>query len=153
MNNDNKNTLIKLIFKYIIDKKLYVLQILQTEMVVLSGDNESYEVTSTIVSESQLKSNHEEADTKVVMHVHNILRNSNLSVVLRSTSGDTDILLLLLSMVTTGKERMFYDYGSGKYRKGMWLDTILTENDQTCCLISFHAFTGNDYVSSFFKKG
>ena len=90
---------------------------LQTEMVVLSGDNESYEVTSTIVSESQLKSNHEEADTKVVMHVHNILRNSNLSVVLRS--GDTDILVLLLSMVTTGKERVFYDYGSGKYRKGM----------------------------------
>jgi len=153
MNNDNKNSLIKLIFRFIRDNRARVLQMLQTETIILSGDSECYNVTATSVSESTLKSNHEEADTKVVMHVYDILQNTSLSIVLRSPSGDTDILVILLGVITSGKERVYYDYGNGKNRKGTWLHAVQLEDDQQSALIGFHAFTGNDYVSSFLRKG
>ena len=48
---------------------------------------------------------------------------------------------------------VFLDYGSGKNRKCCWLNNIKMSTSEKAALIAFHAFTGNDYLSSFFRKG
>ena len=45
LNNDNKTSLIKLIFEYVINEKEAVISLLMTESIVLSDDDESYAVS------------------------------------------------------------------------------------------------------------
>ena len=45
------------------------------------------------------------------------------------------------------------DCGSGQHRKGLLLNRIGLSNTDKDAVIEFHAFTGNDYVSAFFRKG
>ena len=47
----------------------------------------------------------------------------------------------------------FLDTGSGNNRKGLWLSDVDMSQDLKQALIWFHSFTGNDYTSSFFRKG
>jgi len=43
------------------------------------------------------------------------------------------------------------DYGNGKARRGFWMNTIWLKPSTKEALICFHAYTGNDYASSFFR--
>ena len=153
--NENKTELISLILNYIISNKGEMLETLQTQKMVLSSDNESLNVTPSLVSQSNLQSNQEEADTKVVLHALQILNETDLSVMLRSPSGDTDIFVILVGLVNENshKKRVYYDYGNETSRKGTWLNDIVIEERYRETLLGFHAFTGNDYVSAFFRKG
>ena len=45
------------------------------------------------------------------------------------------------------------DFGVGKHRKGLWLENIGISKDLRKSITGFHSFTGNDYVSTFFRKG
>ena len=102
----------------------------------------------------ELRSNQEETDTKVILHCLNALHeDTSMSVMLRSHSGDTDITVLAVSLLYEHKDRVYLDYGTGKNRKGLWLNHIRMSDSQRTAIIAFHAFTGNDYVSSFFRKG
>ena len=40
-----------------------------------------------------------------------------------------------------------------KIGKGLWLSDIDLSDEIKRCVLGFHAFTGNDYISSFFRKG
>ena len=51
------------------------------------------------------------------------------------------------------KDAIYLDDGSGSSRRIIWLGNIDLEDDITKFLIGFHAFTGNDFVSSFFRRG
>ena len=153
MNNKNKTELIKLTFQYIMQNKEEILQILKTQMMILSGDNECFEVTSSSSTSRNLKSNQEEADTKVILHALQVLQQTNLLVMLRSPSGDTDIFVLALGLICEyHSETLYYDYRNGNNQKGTWLSALLIEENHRSTLIGFHAFTGNDYMSSFFRK-
>ena len=55
--------------------------------------------------------------------------------------------------LTDASKRVLVDYGNGKNRKGVWLNSIDLDDNIRAALIGFHAFTGNDYVSSFSKRG
>ena len=69
LNDDNKNPLIKLVFEYVINEKQTVIPLLKTDVIVLSGDNKCYTVTSGLVTANyELKSNQKETDTKVILH-------------------------------------------------------------------------------------
>ena len=63
---------------------------------------------------------------------------------LRSPSGDIDIPIILLANGNYNL-RVSVDSSTGKHRK-------LTD-DQKQALVGLHSFTGNDYVSSFLRKG
>ena len=154
-NNENKTNLINLIFKYVIDNKEIILEMMQTQRIILSGDNECFDVSSTSVIQSNLQSNQEEADTKVILHAFQAMTETNRLVHLRSPSGDTDILVLSLGLITDRRhlERIYYDYGNGKNRKGTWLSKIPLDDTLRDALVGFHAFTGNDYISTLFRKG
>ena len=99
-------------------------------------------------------SNHEEADTKVIAHAIEYLSSINeKNVLIRSPSGDADIIVLCVSLWYTYKERVFIDNGTGESRKLIWLGGVNLSHEKCKALLGMHAFTGNDYVSSFFKKG
>ena len=60
LNDENKTSLIKLIFDYVIAEKQSVTSMLKTEVIVLSGDDECYTVTSNLVTlNDDLRSNQE----------------------------------------------------------------------------------------------
>ena len=83
---------------------------LQTEMIVLSGDNECHTVTSASSIETiELKSNQDEADTKVSLH-------------------SLHVMVLALGIITEHQDRVYFDYGSGKNRKGTWLNAIIMKD-------------------------
>ena len=50
-------------------------------------------------------------------------------------------------------ERIWIDYGTGDNRKVLKLNSIDMDEEKKLALLGFHAATGNDYVSSFFRRG
>ena len=103
----------------------------------------------------ELQTNHEEADTKICYLLHHAIQsNSNKETVCvaRSSSGDIDIPVILLANEMPNL-LVYVDNGAGKNRKGMDLSSCSLSKQQKKALLGMHAFTGNDYVSSFLRKG
>ena len=93
LNDDNKTALIKLIFDYVINERETVTSLLKTEAIVVSGDDECFTVTSSsVVPNDALKSNQEEADTKVILHAIHVTQNSPYNVVISSPPQGIQIL-------------------------------------------------------------
>ena len=99
-----------------------------------------------------LKSNQEKADTKVILHCLDPLKEPETTVVLRSHSGYTDIMVLAVALIRSDCERLSIDYGNGKNRKAINLADIIMNENEKDALLGFHAFSGNDYISGFFRK-
>ena len=59
---------------------------------------------------------------------------------------------LFLASSLLDPTRIYLDYWKGKLQKGFWLHHLNIDEQLKIPLIGFHAFTGNDYISSFFKK-
>ena len=87
----------------------------------------------------------------MILHSMNAIKKSELRVVLRSPSGDTDVTVLVA--LIDDRNKVLYDYGNGDNRKTFRLNSINISNEQQPAIIGFHVFTGNDCVSSFFHKG
>ena len=100
----------------------------------------------------RLKSNHEEADTKLIALVKaaNLARGD--SVMVRSSSGDIDVLALFVAHDFAGVQ-VLIDNGTGLNRKIVNVTSSTLDIEKKRALIGLHAFSGNDYVSSFFRKG
>ena len=47
---------------------------------------------------------------------------------------------------------IYIDFGDGKSRKIIHLDSVDMNSDLKSALTGFHAFTGNDYLSCIFRK-
>ena len=147
-NGENKTRLIELICQVIKENNKKALNLLQWKenYCLLINENGSQGV-------EHLKSNQEEADTKVVLHCLDTLKTPEATVVLRSHSGNTDIMVLVVTLMRDHCECLFIDYGSGKHRKAICFNEITMSEKEIDALLGFHAFTGNDYVSAFFMKG
>ena len=126
LNDDNKIFLIKLVFEYVINEKQTVISFVKTNLIVLSDDNECYTVISGLVKANcESKSNQEEADTKVVLHVVQIIQCTPFKVIIRNPPGDTD------------QDKVYIDYGSGTRKKGIWLKNINLKEAERKELITY----------------
>ncbi len=106
----------------------------------------------TATTEDALSSNQEEADAKVALHCCRALEcYPEKKVIVRSPSGDIDSLVILLRIIER-QDQVYLDFGTSLHRKGINLAQVEMALEKKRCLIRFHAFTGNDYVSSFFTK-
>ena len=74
-------------------------------------------------------------------------------MVSRSPSGDTDILVLMVSLLDEDRDRVTLDYGCGQSRHLIRMVDIDMSHGRKKGLIGVHAFTGCDYNSSFFRRG
>ena len=101
---------------------------------------------------SQLSLNHKEADAKLVALVKSADVDNEDPVMVRSCSGDIDILTLLLSH-DFGNTGIYVDNDTGKERKILEVASTKLSTEQTRALLGLHAFSGNDYASAFFRRG
>ena len=86
----------------------------------------------------------------MIQNCANALSTSKGSaVILYSPSGDTDINVLATALLQNYKSRLFIEYSYWINNKGCWLK----DSASSSALLGLHTFTGNDFVTSFFKKG
>ena len=147
-NGENKEMLFNLIQKAIEEGRNY----LMGKTVFFSNKFQCTKISAynkSVIEE--LGSDHEEADTKLVA----LARAANISpgdaIMIRSPSGDIDILALFVAH-DFGPVRVLIDNGTGKARKIMDVSSSTLDLEKKKALIGMHAFSGNDYVSSFFSK-
>ena len=81
------------------------------------------------------------------------LKESEATVVRRSHSGDTNIIVLAVALIRSDCGRLYIQYGNGKNRKAIFLAEIIINENEQGALLGFYAFSGNDYISGFFRKG
>ena len=74
-------------------------------------------------------------------------------IVIWSASGDTDILILIIYVLYKFKHHTTIDSVSAKTRKNIWLGAIELREEYCLALVWIYALSGNDYISTFFKKG
>ena len=118
--------------------------ILKCDTIILSGDTSCLIVNNHECRPyEELKSDQEEADTKVVLHALSPLSTSNDNACIRSPCGDTDIFMIALGTILQ-RSRVKFDYGNVSNKKEIWLDQINLRADRRKALIGFHSFTGND---------
>ena len=123
-NGEMKIRLIEIISEVIIYNKEKALKKLQTKAIYISKDQQTICITEQAANEVQeLTSNQEEADTKLILHSLHALASGS-SVILRSPSGDTDIMVIAFSIIRTDSDRLYVNYGSGQHRKGLLLNRI-----------------------------
>ena len=152
-NGENNTRMIDLIFEFIVESRVNVLQLLKTTAIILSSDNVDRSTLHVTSKDSRL-SDQEEADTKVILHcLHSFFEDPNYTFTLHSPSADTDILMLAVALLKENKDNVILDTGSGRNRKVFHLNSIIMVEHLSNALIGFHAFTENNYISSFFRKG
>ena len=102
--------------------------------------------------------NHEEADTRIVIHVIQALQSGCTSVLVRTV--DTDVVVILVGKFgRLIEERSDADiwiaFGMGKHFTFISVNKICTSLGETRarCLLVFHALTGCDTTSAFVGKG
>eukprot|EP00112_Aurelia_sp_Birch-Aquarium-sp1_P005855 Seg1662.2 transcript_id=Seg1662.2/GoldUCD/mRNA.D3Y31 product="hypothetical protein" protein_id=Seg1662.2/GoldUCD/D3Y31 len=153
-NGENKGRMIEIIKGEIVKQKLAFLEKLKCNEIMFSVDKVCIHMTenSTDVID-ELSSNQEEADTKLLLHAkHAFNAHPGKAVFIRSPSGDVDINILFLALFPEDADRIYIDYGTGKSRKVLQLSMIDMPDTLKSALVGFHAFSGNDYISSIFRK-
>ena len=116
--------------------------------VMFSSYNSYVETNGTTVQERpELASTHVEAD-----YMFPTYARLESNALIRSRSGDIDIIASLVGQEDL-PEKLFVDNGTGSGRKVIQPSLCELSSDERTALIGFHSFTGNDYVSSFFRKG
>ncbi len=99
-----------------------------------------------------LSCDHEEADTKLVALAAACSAEPGSTIMVRSPFGDIDILALFIGH-DFPDIKVLVDNGTGKTRKILDITSSELSEKEKKALIATHAFSGNDYVSSFFRKG
>ena len=100
----------------------------------------------------ELNSNHEEADTRLILHAqHACITHSKVTI----RSPDTDVFILMLAHKTEIRSLLIFDTGSGNNRRLIDINKVYEQLGSRLCnaLIGFHDFTGCDSTSSFHGKG
>ena len=155
-NSDNKRQLIKLLLsewsKYIgrlQGRTLYFVD--EVDCWKLTSDGH----TLDCVLIRELCSDHEEADTRVILHCHHASRTSEQTTPIIVRSPDTDVLILLLSYASSVTQPLYFDTGCGNKRRLADVNAVAKALGPDLCaaLPAYHAFSGCDYTSAFVRKG
>ncbi len=151
-NGDNKERLFELIEEVWVENK----DLAANRVIYFCRDTSCTKIKCDGVNvEPALITNHEEADTKfayMILHAQGNNMQEDTAYVVRSPSADIDIPVILLGSEIS-VNNVYIDSGTGKHRKLIQLSLSCLTDMQKKALIGLHAFTGNDIVSSFFRKG
>ena len=148
-NGDNKAMLFDLIQQSIEEDK----NSLGDKVVYFSNQSVCKKINQDkAIALPELTSDHEEADTKLVAFLRASQLPPGSTAMIRSPSGDIDIITLSFCHDFSDTQ-ILIDNGSGKNRKIIDVTSSGLSPDQRRALLGMHAFSGNDYVSSFFRKG
>ena len=100
---------------------------------------------------------HEEVDTRIIVHVRDSLQRGDNHVMVRTV--DTDVVVILIRLFHGLCEQnpsadIWVAFGTGKQFRYYHINTICEElgRDKSMSLPGFHAFSGCDTTFSFFGK-
>lgn len=103
------------------------------------------------------KCNHEEADSRVIVHLLHALKTSSIALI---HTGDTDVVVILLTnyhhiVAVNPAAEVWISFRAGRKTRMIYLNSIAERLGSTMCkaMALFHAFTGCDSTSSFKFKG
>ena len=129
---------------YLSDKTLYV-----------TCGEECFKYTSDALNRvTELFSNQEEADSRVIFHAYKIsLKNRYKSLII--CSDDTDVLIILLAFSNTIKIPIYQKVTSKTKLTLINVSAIATALGENLCsaIVGLHSFTGTDSTSAFASKG
>ncbi|XP_065185756.1 uncharacterized protein LOC135816485 [Sycon ciliatum] len=96
-----------------------------------------------------LKSTHEEADTRLLLHASHAAAAGHANVTIKSP--DTDVLVLAVSVTNRIPAALHFLTGTGNKTRKIPVNAVSEKLGREVCdaLPAFHAFTGCDAVSSF----
>jgi len=98
---------------------------------------------------------HEEADTRMMLHVAHASQNGHSKIMIRTV--DTDVVVLAVSVANTLPEQseLWLAFGTGKHFRYLAAHEITTllGPEKASALPMFHALTGCDTVSAFVGHG
>ena len=96
-NSENKQTFISLYFKFLQDNSKATLEKFSCIQLFLSAEEECKLLTKESITDyNPLASNQPEADTRIILHASRISEHNK--VVIASPSGDTDIIVIAISL-------------------------------------------------------
>lgn len=123
------------------------------ELVTGGGYSTAEDAKSTKRTELSLNANHEEADTRLILHALEAVRQGSQRIVI--ICRDTDVLVLLVHFLSQKAVETWMVSGTSKNRKCYPVHEISNRLDQSVRdnLIPFHALTGCDSASSFSGHG
>ena len=108
------------------------------------------EVIQTGNGPSMGRCNHEEADTRLVVHLRHALRHFSLALV---QTGDTDVIVIMLCnfhhiLATNDAAQVWISFQAGTTKRMINLNDLAETLGSIKCkaLALFHAFTGSDIV-------
>ena len=67
--------------------------------------------------------------------LHALNESPRKKVIVRSPSGDTDVLIILLNKMIGHQDKIYLDYGTGLNRKGLWLSNVVMSESKLKVLI------------------
>ena len=115
----------------------------------------STNANNVIITEEvdDLESNHEEADTRLLLHAKHASVQGSSSVVIRSP--DTDIFIMSIVEVDEINTPLYFATGTGNKSRLLHINAITEKLGEPVgrAILGLHAFTGSDSTSSFKSKG
>ena len=134
------------------ENKIELFRYLSLKIGALSDGNinSAYDDTTTTGFDNSFvaPSDHEEADTRLFLHIQDITRNGLKNIMIRTV--DTDVLILAISLYQSlDTESLWVDFGSGKNRSIIPIHDIVLDPVKRKGLRFFFSFTGCDQVSFF----
>ena len=109
---------------------------------------------STYTSEKLSPCSHEEADTRMMVHVADAVEKGQTSIMIRTV--DTDVVVLTVAAVhTLGIKELWVSFGTGKNHKILPTHRYISALDsvRSRSLPIFHALTASDTTSFFARHG
>ena len=97
------------------------LKMLKCKEIYLSKEDGCFLFNENVFhSANHLKSNQKEAHSTVILHFLDALKKPEARVALRPSSGDTDIAVLAVSLISSSQDQVFINYGNGKNLYRLW---------------------------------
>lgn len=112
-------------------------------------------VVSNSESETNQLCDHEEADTRIALHLQDAERNGARDVLVHTV--DTDIIIILVGLLANfhPDTNIWVAFGTGKFFRYYHINSIVETlgPEMSKALPFFHALTGCDTTSQFLGKG
>ena len=105
--------------------------------------------------EKDLCSDQEEADTRIILHLLHIAKETQEDVPIVVRSPDTDVFVLLVHFSHRIKQKVLFDTGVGNIRHLTEVQKVSASLGEDMCaaLPALRAFSGSDSTSAFVGKG
>ena len=147
--NENKAELFRLIARICTTEAA----LCNTEVVVANDDEVT--VNNEAINKEQISpSNHEEADTRLFVHVKSLSNLGHQRVTIKTV--DTDVIVIAISLFRQlGLMQLWIEFGTGKDRRWLPIHEYVNALGERICsgLLFWYSFTGCDTVSSFSGRG